>query len=85
MSLATWGITLRLAGPVVQVIGLILGLIAKFVPGAETYSLGGLPLHRLGVVAFLAGLMLVVAGLILSITSRSRPDPDPPRAPHRTG
>jgi hypothetical protein len=72
MSRAAWGISLRLAGPVVQV----LGLIAMLAPGAEAYSLGGVPLHRLGVVAFLAGLMLVVVGLAISIWSRARPDPD---------
>ena len=77
------GLTLRLLGPTVELIGLILFLND---PAGRTRVLG-LPARTIGLALLAVGLVLVLAGLWMSRRVRRRPSfdlelgPDPERDP----
>jgi hypothetical protein len=66
ISRAKLGASLRLIGPVIQIIA----LIGLFSPGAEDVRIGVVGLRQLSFVGFGLGLLLVAIGLTLSVTAR---------------
>jgi hypothetical protein len=68
---ARLGITLRLVGPVVEIVGLSLFLVGGARP--EPPPVLGMPVRLLGTIVLAAGLGVVVAGLALSYGPGRRP------------
>ncbi|MFO0957618.1 MAG: hypothetical protein U0800_09165 [Isosphaeraceae bacterium] len=70
MDLRTLGSLLRLAGPLLQL--LCLTLILR--PGTAAMSIAGQPVRSLLYLGFVLGFVLVIAGLILTMSKR-KPSP----------